>query len=79
MIFNDVGITGQDWVEETDADVKEILPLAYGHIDIILAVREEQDDINTFEDLINLADRDIRISTEYLNIAEKYILGKDGK
>ena len=74
--FYDVGITGQDWVEETDADVEEILPLAYGHIDIILAVREERDDINTFEDLINLADRDIRISTEYLNIAEKYILAK---
>ena len=74
--FYDVGITGQDWVEETDADVEEILPLAYGHIDIILAVREEQENINTFEDLINLADRDIRISTEYLNIAEKYILEK---
>ena len=74
--FYDVGITGQDWVEETDADVEEILPLAYGHIDIILAVREEQEDINTFEDLINIADRDIRISTEYLNIAEKYILEK---
>ncbi len=74
--FYDVGITGQDWVEETDADVEEILPLAYGHIDIILAVREEQENINTFEDLINQADRNIRISTEYLNIAEKYILEK---
>ena len=74
--FYDIGITGQDWVEETDADVEEILPLAYGHIDIILAVREEQEDINTFEDLINLTGKDIRISTEYLNIAEKYILKK---
>ena len=74
--FYDVGITGQDWVEETDADVEEILPLEYGHIDIILAIREEQDGINSFEDLINLADRDIRISTEYLNIAEKFILEK---
>ena len=72
--FYDVGITGQDWVEETDADVEEILPLEYGHIDIILAVREERDDINTFDDLVNFSDRDIRISTEYLNIAEKYIL-----
>ncbi len=74
--FYDVGITGQDWVEETDADVEEILPLEYGHIDIILAVREERDDINTFEDLVNIADRDIRISTEYLNLAEKFILKK---
>ena len=74
--FYDLGITGQDWVEETDADVEEILPLEYGHIDIILAVREEQDEVNTFDELVNLADRDIRISTEYLNIAEKYILGK---
>ena len=46
--FYDLGITGQDWVEETDSDVEEILPLAYGHIDIILAVREEREDINTF-------------------------------
>jgi ATP phosphoribosyltransferase len=74
--FYDVGITGQDWVEETDAEVEEVLPLEYGRMDILLAVREEQDDINTFEDLVNLADRDIRISTEYLNISEKYILEK---
>ena len=74
--FYDLGITGQDWVEETDSDVEEILPLEYGHIDIILAVREEREDINTFEDLMNLADGDILISTEYLNIAEKYILEK---
>ncbi|MCY4553139.1 MAG: ATP phosphoribosyltransferase [Candidatus Poribacteria bacterium] len=74
--FYDLGITGQDWVEETDSDVEEILPLAYGHIDIILAVREEREDVNTFEDLMNLAAGDILISTEYLNIAEKYILEK---
>lgn len=74
--FYDVGITGQDWVEETDANVEEILPLAYGYVSIILAVREERKDINTFGDLVNLADRNIRISTEYLNIAEKYILEK---
>lgn len=74
--FYDVGITGQDWVEETDAAVEEILPLDYGHIDIVLAVRQERNDIHTFEDLMNLAERDIRISTEYLNIAEKYILEK---
>ena len=74
--FYDLGITGQDWVEETDSDVEEILPLEYGHIDIILAVREERADIRTFEDLMNRADGDILISTEYLNIAEKYILEK---
>ncbi len=74
--FYDLGITGQDWVEETDADVEEILPLDYGFVSIVLAVREERKDINTFTDLVNLADRNIRISTEYLNIAEKYILEK---
>lgn len=72
--FYDLGITGQDWVEETDADVEEILPLDYGFVNIVLAVREERKDIRTFSDLVNLADRNIRISTEYLNIAEKYIL-----
>ena len=74
--FYDVGITGQDWVEETDADVEEILPLEYGRMDILLAVREERQDINTFEDLMNASGRNIRISTEYLNISEKYILQK---
>ena len=74
--FYDLGITGQDWVAETDADVEEILPLNYGHMDILLAVREERDDINSFEDLVNFSDRDIRISTEYLNISEKFILEK---
>ena len=72
--FYDLGITGQDWVEETDADVEEIIPLDYGFVNIVLAVREEREDINSFTDLVNLADRNIRISTEYLNIAEKYIL-----
>lgn len=72
----DLGITGQDWVEETDADVEEILPLEYGYVSIVLAVREERKDINSFIDLVNMADRNIRISTEYLNIAEKYILEK---
>ena len=72
--FYDLGITGQDWVEETDADVEEILPLDYGFVSIVLAVREEREDINAFTDLVNLADRNVRISTEYLNIAEKYIL-----
>ncbi len=74
--FYDLGITGQDWVEETDANVEEILPLDYGHIDIVLAVPQEREEINTFEDLMNHAGRDTRISTEYLNIAEKYILEK---
>ena len=72
----DLGITGQDWVEETDADVEEILPLEYGYVSIVLAIREERKDINSFIDLVNMADRNIRISTEYLNIAEKYILEK---
>ena len=84
--FYDIGITGQDWTEEADAAVEEILPLEYGRIDIVLAVRQERDDINTFEELMHLADarvpsasafsNRIRISTEYLNIAEKYILEK---
>ena len=72
--FYDLGVTGQDWVEETDANVEEVLPLDYGFVSIVLAVREEREDIKSFKDLVNLADRNIRISTEYLNISEKYIL-----
>jgi ATP phosphoribosyltransferase len=74
--YYDLGITGQDWVEETDANVEQLLPLAYGRIDIILAVPEDWAEVNSFEDLINSADSNIRISTEYLNISEKFILEK---
>ncbi len=80
----DVGITGHDWVLETDypygclQEVEEILDLKYGKVRIVLAVPSQWEDINSFEDLENMGKREIRISTEYINISSKFILKKTG-
>jgi ATP phosphoribosyltransferase len=79
----DIGITGLDWVKETEADVEQVLDLKYGWIEIIMAVpngggNSIWNEINSFETLMNLPKEEIRISTEYLNISSKYILEKIG-
>ncbi|HWY36854.1 MAG TPA: ATP phosphoribosyltransferase, partial [Nitrosopumilaceae archaeon] len=34
----DVGITGKDWVKETNADVQTLLDLEYGKIKLVIAI-----------------------------------------
>jgi len=34
----DVGITGQDWVNENKADVESLLDLEYGKIILVIAI-----------------------------------------
>lgn len=71
----DVGISGLDWVEETNADVEILTNLEYGKVKIVLAIPED-DSIKSCDDLINTylkRNKILRISTEYLNIASKYI------
>ena len=71
----DVGISGLDWVEETNADVEILTNLEYGKVKIVLAIPED-DSIKSCDDLINTylkRNKVLRISTEYLNIASKYI------
>jgi len=80
----DIGITGHDWVLEIDyprgrlRKVKEILDLEYGKVRIVLAVPAQWNEVKSFEDLLNIRKRKIRISTEYLNISSKFILEKTG-
>jgi len=79
----DIGITGLDWVKETESNVEQLLDLKYGWIEIVMAVPNGVRDsawnnINSFEALMNLPKEEIRISTEYLNISRKYILEKVG-
>ena len=38
--FYDVGITGKDWIKETDADIKVLLDLEYGKVKQVIAVPE---------------------------------------
>lgn len=72
----DIGISGLDWVEETNADVELLQNLEYGKVRLVAAVPKNWADINSFSSLLEnfLANgRSIRISTEYLNITARYI------
>jgi ATP phosphoribosyltransferase len=74
--LHDVGITGQDWVQEIGADVKALLNLEYGRVRLLLAVPKPWNGINSFSQLLrkfSRAGKDVRISTEYLNTTVKYI------
>lgn len=72
----DIGITGEDWIIETEANVKILLKLGYGKVVIALIVPKFWDEINSLSDLLKIfhnKGKNIRISTEYLNIASKFI------
>lgn len=74
--LQDVGITGIDWIQETNVDVEVLLNLEYGRIRIVLAVTKAWTTINSLSDLITdfwSSKKDIRVSTEYLNTATRYM------
>lgn len=71
----DVGITGKDWIEETNADVKVLFDLGYGRIKLIIAIPKTYD-VNSLSDIIReyaSSGKTLRISTEYLNLSAHYI------
>jgi len=73
---HDLGITGQDWVEETGAEVASLLPLGYGKIRMVLAIPEVWSAINSLSDLLSKfwsEEKNVRISTEYLNTSSNYV------
>jgi ATP phosphoribosyltransferase len=69
----DLGITGEDWIEETGADVEVLTPLSYaktgtGHgTKIVLAVPNQHP-----ADRASEMPPDSRISTEFVHITERY-------
>lgn len=74
--MQDVGISGRDWIEETHADVEILLNLEYSKVNLILAVPKNWIDINCLSDLIEKCVKEnkiLRISTEYLAAASKFI------
>ncbi len=76
--FYDVGITGKDWIKETDADIKVLLDLEYGKVKQVIAIPENFE-FDNLDDLIeNFAKNNklLRFSTEYLKSASKYIKSK---
>ncbi|MFW9920211.1 MAG: ATP phosphoribosyltransferase [Candidatus Thorarchaeota archaeon] len=72
----DIGITGKDWIRETNAEVDILIDLEYSKVRLVLAVPKEWSDVNSLSDLLEKRigeGRNVKISTEYLNIAEAFI------
>lgn len=73
--LQDVGITGQDWIRETGADVEVLQNLEYGKIKLVVAVPKsfETNSITDLMEQLWRKGKNFRVSTEYLNIAAEYI------
>ncbi|HSG73687.1 MAG TPA: ATP phosphoribosyltransferase [Nitrosopumilaceae archaeon] len=71
----DVGITGQDWIGETKANVESILDLEYGKIKLVIAIPDKYKFKNLDAMIADYAKKKktLRISSEYLTTASKYI------
>lgn len=71
----DVGITGKDWVGETDSDVEPILDLEYGRIKLVVAFPDKYRYKNLDEMVADYAKKKktLRISSEYLTTASKFL------
>lgn len=68
----DLGLSGKDWILETDADVFEIADLIYakqglGKVKLVLAVAENSN-IKSIKDL-----KGKRVATELVNVTKKYL------
>ncbi|MCP8317711.1 MAG: ATP phosphoribosyltransferase [archaeon] len=73
--LQDIGITGLDWIKETNSDVKVLLNLEYGAIKLVLAIPKPWT-INSLSQLIEgfwKEKKELRISTEYLNITVSHL------
>jgi len=73
--LQDVGITGQDWIRETCADIEVLQNLEYGKIRLVVAIPKglSANSISAFMEALWSKGKNFRISTEYLNIAAEYI------
>jgi len=71
----DVGITGKDWVGETNADVEAILDLEYGKIRLVVAFPDKYKYKNLDEMIADYTKKKktLRISSEYLTTASKFL------
>jgi len=73
--LQDVGITGEDWIKETRADVETLQNLEYGRIRLVVAVPKALSETSIGDIMESLwsKGKNFRVSTEYLNIASEYI------
>ncbi|MEW5423639.1 ATP phosphoribosyltransferase [Amorphus sp. 3PC139-8] len=80
------GVTGLDLVHETLADGGEradaihlVTPLGFGHADVVVAVPSVWIDVDTMDDLAEVAEdfrarrgRRMRVATKYINLARRH-------
>jgi ATP phosphoribosyltransferase len=73
--LQDVGITGQDWIKETGADVEVLQNLEYGKIRLVIAIPKSfsENSISELMETVWIKGKNFRVSTEYLNIAAEYL------
>ena len=71
--YFDLGITGRDWIRESDSDVVEVADLPYskqgaGNVKIVIAVPQQDDSIKSASDI----KPNSRVSTEYPNMTRAF-------
>jgi ATP phosphoribosyltransferase len=74
--LEDVGITGQDWIRETRVDVEVLQNLDYGKIKLVVAIPKALGTSNSISHVMDSLwskGKNVRVSTEYLNIAAEYL------
>jgi ATP phosphoribosyltransferase len=74
--LQDVGITGLDWIIETGAAVENLLNLEYGKIKLVAAISKRLGTVHSLSEFMEdlwKKEKDVRISTEYLNITTDYV------
>jgi ATP phosphoribosyltransferase len=72
----DLGISGIDWVKETNADVELLLDLEIGVVSIVLCVPSNWEKVNSLDEILHNFSKDgrtLRISTEYLTLSMNYL------
>ena len=75
----DIGISGEDWIKENNADVLNLLNLGYGKVQIVVALSKSNKNKNFSALLLNQIKnkKPLRISTEYLNLAKEYLMNNE--
>ncbi|KPJ52910.1 MAG: hypothetical protein AMJ37_02135 [Dehalococcoidia bacterium DG_18] len=75
----DLAITGKDWLKDhlyrfPSSPVKEILDLGFGKVTVVAVVSEDlpANDVGALRDLVGGLLPNIRVASEYVNIADKY-------
>jgi len=82
-----MGVTGEDLIRETMADaddkVEFVVPLGFGHADVVLAVPDYWIDVSRILDLDDVAavfrrrhGRALRIATGYMNLTRRFLAEK---